>query len=91
MIVNAAYYSLQFFTGLFISEGFDLERKYLKCGARVLGRRAEPPKFDECGRCEYNLTGNVSGKCPECGWKLPRRYRACRRKADAGLDQDANG
>lgn len=23
-----------------------------------------------CGRCDYDLTGNVSGVCPECGWKL---------------------
>lgn len=25
-----------------------------------------------CGRCEYNLTGNVSGICPECGWRIPK-------------------
>jgi hypothetical protein len=25
-----------------------------------------------CGRCEYDLTGNVSGVCPECGWVIPR-------------------
>jgi hypothetical protein len=24
-----------------------------------------------CGKCGYNLTGNVSGICPECGWKIP--------------------
>lgn len=24
-----------------------------------------------CGRCEYDMTGNVSGVCPECGWKIP--------------------
>lgn len=24
-----------------------------------------------CGRCEYDLTGNESGRCPECGWELP--------------------
>ncbi|MBN1342741.1 MAG: hypothetical protein JXQ73_08690 [Phycisphaerae bacterium] len=24
-----------------------------------------------CGRCGYDLTGNVSGVCPECGWRLP--------------------
>lgn len=24
-----------------------------------------------CGRCEYDLTGNVSGVCPECGWRIP--------------------
>lgn len=30
-----------------------------------------------CNRCEYNLTGNVSGICPECGTPLdPRRSGA---------------
>jgi len=29
-----------------------------------------------CGRCGYNLTGNTSGVCPECGWKLPERKEA---------------
>lgn len=24
-----------------------------------------------CGRCGYDLTGNVSGTCPECGWRVP--------------------
>ncbi len=24
-----------------------------------------------CGRCGYDLTGNVSGICPECGWRIP--------------------
>ena len=24
-----------------------------------------------CGRCEYDLTGNVSGICSECGWQIP--------------------
>jgi len=28
-----------------------------------------------CGRCGYDLTGNVSGVCPDCGWKLPDRQR----------------
>ncbi len=27
-------------------------------------RRAKP---GHCGRCGYSLTGNVSGRCPECG------------------------
>jgi hypothetical protein len=27
--------------------------------------RKPPP--GHCGSCGYNLTGNVSGKCPECG------------------------
>jgi hypothetical protein len=25
-----------------------------------------------CGRCEYDLTGNVTGICPECGWEIPQ-------------------
>lgn len=24
-----------------------------------------------CGQCEYDLTGNQSGICPECGWRIP--------------------
>jgi hypothetical protein len=24
-----------------------------------------------CGRCGYSLTGNVSGRCSECGWDFP--------------------
>ena len=24
-----------------------------------------------CGRCEYDLTGNITGVCPECGWRIP--------------------
>ncbi len=30
-----------------------------------LGRRRIPP--GHCQKCGYNLTGNVSGRCPECG------------------------
>lgn len=33
----------------------------------------DPPT---CARCGYNLTGNVSGKCPECGW--PTDVISCR-------------
>ena len=25
-----------------------------------------------CGRCSYDLTGNTSGICPECGWTIPQ-------------------
>ncbi len=24
-----------------------------------------------CPQCDYDLTGNTSGRCPECGWTLP--------------------
>ncbi len=31
--------------------------------------RADPR---HCGQCEYDLTGNESGVCPECGWRIPQ-------------------
>ena len=42
---------------------------------RRLGRKVEPewrlqrrpPPEGHCRRCGYNLAGNVSGLCPECG------------------------
>lgn len=37
-------------------------------------RMGEPPKSASahplCSRCDYDLTGNVSGVCPECGLKV---------------------
>lgn len=46
------------------------------CLARAwLARRSPPPGW--CAHCGYNLTGNVSGRCPECGTPVPP-------KGDAG-------
>lgn len=30
-------------------------------------RSERPPPPGHCQRCSYDLTGNVSGRCPECG------------------------
>jgi len=32
-------------------------------------RAVSPPPWPVCPKCDYNLTGNVSGICPECGEK----------------------
>lgn len=37
---------------------------------RYLDSRVVPPGF--CRKCRYNLTDNVSGRCPECGTPIPR-------------------
>ena len=38
---------------------------FLYTGSRKFFFLAADPK--RCDRCGYNLTGNVSGTCPECG------------------------
>ncbi len=35
------------------------------------GRRKSVPQAPLCTRCGYNLTGSVSGVCPECGTAVP--------------------
>lgn len=42
----------------------------LACGIHAARRFGEFPEDDEtlmCEFCSYNLTGNISGVCPECG------------------------
>ena len=34
------------------------------------GQEQSPAKPARCPDCDYNLTGNVSGRCPECGRDL---------------------
>jgi hypothetical protein len=36
-------------------------------GAR---KRIRTDQFRLCARCGYNVTGNTSGKCPECGFTV---------------------
>jgi len=37
------------------------------CTVATWRRHARRPPPDHCSRCGYNLTGNTSGICPECG------------------------
>ncbi len=48
-------------------------------------RRRIPP--GHCQSCGYNLTGNVSGKCPECGTSIPKEIqeKLTTRPASRGL------
>ena len=57
----------------------DLAVDYLKVAAiacpllvAILMRRHWKRKKPSgiCKKCDYNLTGNVSGFCPECGTKI---------------------
>ena len=46
------------------------------CATGLLVRLAVPNEPDStslrCGTCSYNLFGNVSGTCPECGTKISK-------------------
>jgi hypothetical protein len=45
-------------------------------------RRRIPP--GHCGQCGYNLTGNVSGVCPECGTAVAAGATRCNREDGGG-------
>ena len=63
-------------------------RKCRECGTKF--RESKPSrrrKLDECLQCKYSLIGNVSGLCPECGWKLTRAQKRFVRKK--GIDGDS--
>jgi hypothetical protein len=40
-------------------------------GEPLRRRRSEEDDRDACLNCGYNLTGNISGMCPECGERIP--------------------
>jgi len=42
--------------------------------ARIHGFHRFPP--GHCEKCGYNLTGNISGRCPECGRHVPLGLQA---------------
>ena len=45
----------------------------------VLQRRYRKLMSKHCSLCGYDLTGNVSGVCPECGEAVPRQVEILRR------------
>jgi enoyl-CoA hydratase/carnithine racemase len=47
----------------------ELDSQLEATGGAGFNRVPVPPK---CEVCEYDLTGNVSGRCPECGHDIPR-------------------
>lgn len=44
--------------------------------AIILRRRARYVPPGHCPQCRYDLTGNLSGKCPECGTPISERTKA---------------
>ena len=73
---------------------FKVTRKCCECGARFVESREsklQRKKLGMCVRCGYSLIGNVSGVCPECGWKLTRaQKRFVRKRGTAGQSKDGD-
>lgn len=49
----------------------------------ILYRKLNRPRPGSCGCCGYDLTGNISGRCPECGKVVPKETRRPRRAGPA--------
>ena len=49
----------------------DLSHRCKTCGAHFRGEKPQPVDTFTCPCCEYDLRGNTSGRCPECGWDIP--------------------
>lgn len=51
-------------------QGLALHRKCDQCGKKFLADKVLRHQRGFCRECNYNLTGNQSGKCPECGREI---------------------
>ncbi|HNQ22220.1 MAG TPA: hypothetical protein PKK06_03915 [Phycisphaerae bacterium] len=49
---------------------------------RMLGTEWHSPLPPVCPRCDYNLTGSVTNRCPECGYIFQQREL---RRSDSNL------
>ncbi len=53
----------------------------------VLLRRYFRRRRRKCLKCGYDLTGNVSGRCPECGELIPPNMRVATARAESRFAQ----
>jgi carbon starvation protein len=66
------------FAGTTLDTACRLQRYVVQELAATFVRRSGPKDCVECG---YDLTANVSGKCPECGWEIDPTAIATRNKS----------
>ena len=62
--LHCQWFFIVFGTLMYAAVGAGVCRLYLRIRRRRQRKASEFPRCEECG---YNLTGNVSGLCPECG------------------------
>ena len=57
-------------------------------GAGIFGPIPSASSTNECQACGYDLTGNVSGRCPECGNSIAPSGTADDQRQKSGREQD---
>ncbi len=66
-LLEVAVYPLGMLFNLDDFDGLALHRQCDRCGRKFLGHMELRRVRGLCLTCGYNLEGNVSGDCPECG------------------------
>jgi len=63
-VLACAWFDVGDITGF---EGLRLKRRCRHCGHRYFVPTRPKRNYNRCLKCDYDLTGNISGRCPECG------------------------
>lgn len=71
-----------------VSRRSPLLRWCLRFGYKFRDEVSDRPDFGKCAMCGYNLKGDVSGHCPECVWKRPKRQRTYRHMTDLDAEEE---
>ena len=63
--------------GMIVNELFYCTVIVLSYVGWIQGRRAIRRRRGRCQQCAYDLRGDLSTGCPECGWKRADAHNAC--------------
>lgn len=74
------FFAFAYSTEVEVRDFFHVDRRCRICGTVFAQGRIRSQRLDKCAQCAYSLIGNVSGTCPECGWKLMTTHRRFARK-----------
>jgi len=71
-------------------DAWQLKRTCRKCGHKFHVSTKPPPDHTHCRKCQYNLTGNISGRCSECGWQIPNAWRPALAAPPQTIDEESS-